>query len=198
MYHFVFLVLTSPLFLCMRRLICPSLRSDFLRINDPETWSIDPVQDNMGRRNFLVAKFKALRLRDPNVSIFLPEAVVYVALWMFVNLVSLQSWVVVKATRSVHRRSTKKCSKQFDWARSRVLKSVETVLHTGQQQNLTSYDRCTTRHIYSIYLEPKWPLFLKVFSPQNKAQTSIKTRGPIKGFQVLGHTGQRFSSRMNG
>ena len=54
----------------MRLLICPSLRSDFLRINDPETWSIDPVQDNMGRRNFLVAKFKALRLRDPNVSIF--------------------------------------------------------------------------------------------------------------------------------
>ena len=27
-----------------------------------------------------------------------------------------------------------------------------------------------------IYLEPKWPLFLKVFSPQNKAEIPIKTR----------------------
>ena len=184
----------------MRLLICPTLWSDFLRITDPETWSIDPVQDNMGWRNFLVAKFKALRLRDPNVSIFFylrPLFILYVALWIFVNLVSLQSWVAVKATRSVHRRSTKKCSKQFDSARSRVLKSVETVLHTGQQQNLTSYYRCTTKHIYSIYLEPKWPLFLKVNPPQKQGPFPSKQGAPF-GFQVTLDILGKGGSRMNG
>ena len=33
--------------------------------------------------------------------------------------------------------------------------------------------------IYILYIEPNWPLFLKVNPPKNKAEIPIKTRGPI-------------------
>ena len=144
-----------------------------------------------------IQSFKTQRSKRIHFFYLRPLFILYVALWIFVNLVSLQSWVAVKATRSVHRRSTKKCSKQFDSARSRVLKSVETVLHTGQQQNLTSYYRCTTKHIYSIYLEPKWPLFLKVKPPQKQGPFPSKQGAPF-GFQVTLDILGKGGSRMNG
>ena len=54
------------------------------------------------------------------------------------------------------------------------------------QKTDNSAEKPTQPTVCTYYLEPKWPLFLKVLSLQNKVKSPIKTRGPIWVLDIYG------------